>query len=326
MCFNVSSGEDAPIRNESVHATATLTKTKATLTRQAPLIDETLPRPMRVKYVAGLFNILAVSVLLSNLADAAAGTRAPKSAAPLIQAHAHNDYEHARPLLDALDHGFCSVEADIWLVDGKLLVAHDRNRVKPERTLEALYLDPLRDRVKQNRGRVYQDGPCCSLLIDVKSDAEMTYAALQDVLRRYADVLTEFDGNKVKTNAITVVISGNRSRETMASEKVRYAAYDGRLTDLDAPDSQHLVAWVSDNWRSHFHWLGEGPIPGDEKLKLKGIVERAHQQGRLVRFWNTPDKPDFWKELSDAGVDLLNADDLAGLEKFLRERTKQSAN
>src|SRR5207237_4622701 len=43
------------------------------------------------------------------------------AAVPLIHAHAHNDYEHTRPLLDALDHGFCSVEADIHLVDGKLL-------------------------------------------------------------------------------------------------------------------------------------------------------------------------------------------------------------
>jgi hypothetical protein len=42
---------------------------------------------------------------------------------PLTRAHAHNDYLHARPLFDALDHGFCSVEADVWLVDGKLLVA-----------------------------------------------------------------------------------------------------------------------------------------------------------------------------------------------------------
>src|SRR5262249_1980163 len=32
---------------------------------------------------------------------------------PLIHAHAHNDYEHTRPLFDALDQGFCSVEADI---------------------------------------------------------------------------------------------------------------------------------------------------------------------------------------------------------------------
>src|SRR6185295_14563982 len=70
------------------------------------------------------------------------------TAKPLPQAHAHNDYEHARPLLDALDHGFCSVEADIWLTPDGLLVAHDRKDLKPARTLEALYLDPLRERVK----------------------------------------------------------------------------------------------------------------------------------------------------------------------------------
>ena len=42
---------------------------------------------------------------------------------PLERAHAHNDYEHARPLLDALAHGFCSVEADVHLIERQLLVA-----------------------------------------------------------------------------------------------------------------------------------------------------------------------------------------------------------
>jgi len=264
-------------------------------------------------------------VLLLSIASSGVNSTSTLSVAqpvepvvPLIHAHAHNDYEHTRPLLDALDHGFCSVEADIWLVDGKLLVAHDRKQVKPEHTLEALYLDPLRHHVKRNGGRVYRNGPACSLLIDVKSDAETTYAVLREVLKNYADMFTEFNDGIVKTNAITVVISGNRARETMAVEKIRYAAYDGRLADLDAPDARHLIAWISDNWRSHFHWTGAGPMPDDERRKLKEIVERAHQQGLRVRFWNTPDKAVFWKELLDAGVDLLNADDLAGLEKFLR--------
>ena len=34
---------------------------------------------------------------------------------PLLRAHAHNDYEHTRPLLDALECGFGSIEADIHL-------------------------------------------------------------------------------------------------------------------------------------------------------------------------------------------------------------------
>ena len=91
----------------------------------------------------------------------------PKLPKPLPQAHAHNDYEHARPLHDALGHGFCSVEADVWLVNGQLLVAHDLKDARPERTLQALYLDPLRARVARNNGKVFRGGPPCTLLVDV---------------------------------------------------------------------------------------------------------------------------------------------------------------
>src|SRR5262245_52009052 len=110
-------------------------------------------------------------------------------AEPLPQAHSHNDYEHPRPLLDALDRGFCSVEADIWLVEGELLVAHDRDKLEPSRTLEKLYLDPLLTRVRQNNGRVYSNGPGFMLLIDFKSDAEPTYAKLRPTLARYREML-----------------------------------------------------------------------------------------------------------------------------------------
>src|SRR5687767_2847829 len=106
---------------------------------------------------------------------------------PLVGAHAHNDYEHPRPLLDALDRGFCSVEADVYLIEGRLLVAHDRKDVKPERTLEKLYLEPLRERVRRNGGRVFRNGPAVMLFVDLKSEAATTYATLHGVLERYAE-------------------------------------------------------------------------------------------------------------------------------------------
>src|SRR4051812_50146961 len=89
---------------------------------------------------------------------------------PLWRAHAHNDYLHPRPLLDALDHRFGSVEADISLVDGQLLVAHDPVELDPARTLESLYLNPLAARVKANRGSVYRGyRRPLQLLIDIKT-------------------------------------------------------------------------------------------------------------------------------------------------------------
>ncbi|MBC7369090.1 MAG: hypothetical protein H7343_20150 [Undibacterium sp.] len=236
---------------------------------------------------------------------------------PLPRAHAHNDYEHARPLFEALDNGFGSVEADVHLVDGRLLVAHDRKAVNPARTLEALYLDPLRARVVQNGGRVYRGGPTIILLIDVKSEAAPTFAALDAVLRNYAEMLTVFREDRVSVGAITVIISGNRARGAMAAQSVRFAAMDGRIDDLAADQATGgLIPLVSDNWEKVFGWKWTGPIAEADVVKLAARVKQAHAQGRMIRFWNTPDTPEAWAVLSEAGVDLINTDHLAELRGF----------
>jgi hypothetical protein len=235
----------------------------------------------------------------------------------LLRVHAHNDYEHPRPLFDALDQGFCSVEADIHLVNGQLMVAHNRSQVKPERTLQALYLDPLRERVRRNGGRVYPGGPECTLLIDIKGDWRATYPVLREVLKSYADILTTFRDGARQTNAIIAIITGERSRQMFAGESVRYAALDGELADLNSGLPADLIPWISCDWAVNFKWRGAGSIPEADKLKLRDIVSKAHQQGRQVRFWGSPDQPVFWAEMLVEGVDLINTDDLAGARRFL---------
>jgi hypothetical protein len=256
----------------------------------------------------------AVGLLLVLAADPAV--------TPLKNAHAHNDYEHTRPLFDALDQGFNSVEADVFLVDGKLLVGHTRFDLKPSRTLESLYLDPLVECVRVNGGHVYSRANTRFwLLIDVKTDAEPTYAALHAVLARYAErypaLLTTIDSNKVAVKAITVVVSGNMAKEAMAKQARRYAGYDGRAPDVDSEVPANLMPWVSDNWTNMFKWRGDGQMPDAERAKLKDFVARAHKHGRIVRLWATPEKPAFWAELRAADVDLINTDQLADLRKFL---------
>ena len=236
---------------------------------------------------------------------------------PLTNVHAHNDYVHTHPLFDALNHGFCSVEADIHLVDGQLLVAHTRSEVKPGRSLQRLYLDPLRERARKNGGRVYPNGPEVTLLIDIKSSWQNTYPVLREVLKEYADILTTFESGQKKTNAVIAIITGDRSREMFAGESTRYAAFDGDLTDLDSDAPANLIPWISSNWSATFKWHGTGTIPDPEKAKVKEIVAKAHQHGRRVRFWGSPDNLNFWRELLADGVDLINTDDLEGAQKFL---------
>jgi Glycerophosphoryl diester phosphodiesterase family len=242
---------------------------------------------------------------------------APPAPRPLTRAHAHNDYWHERPLLDAVDRGFCSVEADVFLKDGRLLVGHDEDELRPERTLEALYLIPLRERVERNGGRVHRTESPFYLLIDVKSDAEATYAALHKVLSRYSGILSSAGADGFERKAITAVLSGNRAQETLRAQPTRSIGIDGRPADLENDESPHVMPWISANWTLEYRWRGEGAMLEAERAKLREYVRKAHERGRLVRFWATPEIEAVWKELLDADVDLIGTDDLDRLQRFL---------
>jgi len=243
---------------------------------------------------------------------------------PLWRAHAHNDYEHPRPLLDALDHRFGSVEADIYLVGDQLLVAHDPVDLDPSRTLESLYLAPLAARVKANHGSVYRGYRTpLQLLIDIKTEGSSTYLELDRHLRRYKNLFTTYAHGCVYPGAVTAVISGDRAARTpMEAQSVRRAFYDGRLADLGSAATASFIPLISDNWTLNFTWLGTGPFPAAEREKLRGIIAAAHARRQKVRFWATPDlagpaRDALWGELLAADVDYFNTDDLAGLEAFL---------
>ncbi len=278
---------------------------------------------MRNIYVSLVGYFLAL--LLGPTNPAPAQHIAAQHIAAHSQGHAHNDYLHQRPLLDALEAGFNSVEADVILVDDQLLVAHSSREVDPERTLQKLYLDPLRARVATNQGQVYpatlKPQPPFWLLIDIKSDGLATYRRLHEVLEGYADMLTSVEGDVVSPGAIQVVISGNRPQEYIAAQAKRYCGIDGRIGDLESELPAHLLPMISDNWGLQFKWRGEGPMPATELQKLEDVVSRAHAKGRVVRLWATPENNAVWKRLVESQVDWINTDQLKELSSFLSDLT-----
>ncbi len=67
-------------------------------------------------------------------------------------------------------------------------------------------------------------------------------------------------------------------------------------------------------------------MPASEKTKLADIVRLSHDKGRLVRFWATPDTPSaqrraLWDALISSDVDVINTDDLCGLQQYLLARS-----
>ena len=72
---------------------------------------------------------LAAALAVAGVYVRDAASQEATEPVPLERAYAHNDYEHERPLYDALDHGFESMEADIRLNDGDLVVSHHEPRL-----------------------------------------------------------------------------------------------------------------------------------------------------------------------------------------------------
>lgn len=258
------------------------------------------------------------------------GARARRELSPLAGAHAHNDYRQRRPLDSALRYGYVSVEADVWATDGALLVGHDRSDLAPGWTLRRLYLEPLARRVAE-RGSVYPglDEPF-QLVVEVKSDPEETYRLLETELKGFADLLTRYEDGRIVPGAVRVVISGRCPRDTLAAQPVRYAACDGSFAELGEALPASLVPLISEKLGWRFSWRGQGPMPEEERQRLRRYVEQAHAEGRKVRFWDVPKKPGLvqkavWRELQAAGVDYLDADKLRALSNFLRRLAKQAA-
>lgn len=236
---------------------------------------------------------------------------------PLPNAHAHNDYEHPRPLLDALSHGFTSIEADIFLLKNELYVSHNRPiSFKNVKTMESLYLQPLDSIVKANNGRVYPgyNGEFY-LMLDFKAKGYETYQKLQEVLQNYLHLLAVPPHH----GPVTLFISGERPYTEILNGSGSLAGLDGRPNDLQRGIPREKMPVVSTSFKSLGYWNGNGEIPMDIRIKIRQMAESAHEEGKKFRLWAIPDNPEAWQVMLDSGVDLINTDQLEKLKDFLHK-------
>jgi len=232
-------------------------------------------------------------------------------------AHSHNDYEQKVPFRLAYNEGFGSIEADIFLRQDSLVVAHSEKELVLQRTLEAYYLDPLLACVRQHGGRPFQNAAAgLQVLIDIKTDSIRTLARLIEVLRKYP----ELTGNP----AIKFVITGNRPASFLWPGYPSWIWFDGVLSEQYGKEALDKVVMLSDDFKSYSQWNGKGIIPEKEWARLKAAVEKAHQWKKTVRFWDAPDFINAWYQFMHLQVDYINTDHIAALSDFLRRLPKTS--
>ena len=238
---------------------------------------------------------------------------------PLINGHSHNDYAQERPLTEALTYGFVSVEVDVHYLEGKFFVCHNHPKTTEGLpTLEELYLDPLRERVLKNKGAVYPgyDG-YFYLMIDLKTDGATCYAALNQLLSQYPSLVAVWPSSIRVERPVKVFLSGNRPVKQLLADSIQYAGLDGRPNNLGRGIPAAVMPVVSQNYKRFLSWTGQGTVNPVQLKRFRQFVAQAHAEGKKVRLWDTPDKPELWTFLLAEGVDLINTDRLGAFSDYM---------
>ena len=232
-----------------------------------------------------------------------------------VYGHSHNDYEHARPLMDALDNRFYSVEADFWLVNGELLISHHEGNYKG--TLKDLYLDPLQKRVDE-KGSVQGDGEAFYLWLDIKDGSEAVHPLLHELLQHYS-MLTVFIDQSIDWRPVVIILTGDKKSKESYVEKYpeRRVCRDSNDYSPTDPKADNRWLWYAVSLNKIIPWNGKNELTPDDQRRFVEVVNDIHAKGRKVRFYAAPDMEAYWELAWRSGVDLINTDMLSGLNHFL---------
>ena len=254
--------------------------------------------------------------------------------------HSHNDYWRPLPFYSALAVGAVSVEADVWLYNDTLYVGHEESALTNERTFDALYVQPILDVLekmnpdspfltegKTKNGVFDTDaGQTLYLYVDVKTDGEATFPYVVRGLEplRSAGYLTTWDGKTVTSAPVTVIGTGNTPLSQIQGKADRDYFYDAPIPYLSTTFSNitsNVALTANWDFSAVFGEVRNQTFNATQMQTLEEQVATAHGKGILVRYWDLPAWPvgtrnSVWRMLWDAGVDLLNVDDLEGAAGF----------
>ncbi|PZR29835.1 MAG: alkaline phosphatase [Citrobacter freundii] len=234
-----------------------------------------------------------------------------------LNAHSHNDYEKEKPFWAAWEEGFGSIEADIFLVNDRIVVAHDSSQLKRNWSLDSLYLKPLVKCIEDNKGYVYKDKKkTLQLLIDLKTPADPLLSKLISQINQYPSLLN--------SPSLKVVITGSRPAPELYASFPAWIYFDGDLSVNYTGEQLKRIEMLSDNFAHYSTWKGAGRIPATELETVQAAIKKAHAANKKVRFWNAPDSVNSWTSFISLGVDYINTDKIKPMGQFLAQLADRS--
>lgn len=234
-----------------------------------------------------------------------------------VKIHSHNDYKQAVPFYEAYSQKVYSIEADLFYKDKEFYVAHEDHEINPEFTFDALYLNPILSLYRHHGGKAWKDSDePMQLLVEIKSD---NTDAFLKALERKLDKHPEVFNPSVNPHAVRIVITGNVPKPEDFGKYASYILFDGDLSENYTAAQLKRVGVFSTNFRSLSKWNGKGSLVKEDKRKVTAAIEKAHAQGKPVRFWGAPDGMTAWNTFYMMGIDYINTDKVERCAAFFSD-------
>jgi alkaline phosphatase len=223
--------------------------------------------------------------------------------------HSHNDYASKNPFYDAYSNEAGVIEADVFLVNNELPVAHTSKEISVYNTLRSMYLDPLSNKLKALNGKAYPSNKPLILMIDIKTEAEPTLKLIAQQLKMYPDLISNKN--------LKVVISGSRPSPANWKDYPEFIYFDGRLNENYTPEQLSRVEMISEDLKEITPWNGKGVMTQADAEKVQEIIKKVHDQNKKIRFWGTADNVNTWMTLMNLKVDYIATDNVPTLTQFI---------
>lgn len=281
--------------------------------------------PTRRIVICHSLALLALALALPVLrAQARNGSKCPRGRLP---AYAHNDYFNKHPLKDALSLGYKGVEADVFLVNGVLQLGHERRDAGRFGSLEKVYLAPLRA-VIARCGMLTVDGQSFLLTIEIKEASRPTFDTLVALLGRYRELLMPRNGSTAAggpsappVQAVLVGWYPEGFAKTLSIPLTRQARLES-LKRMPADAAERDVGLISVDYTETMGRRWEAPTERGHWLSTIRVTRDVFP-GRRIRVYHVPVKERIYRDLLDAGVDLIGTTELAETARLLSSRAVQ---
>jgi hypothetical protein len=244
-----------------------------------------------------------------------------------VPVHSHNDYTRRIPLFEALASGCISIEADVHLVRGDLLVSHSSKGLHKKNNLRTMYLEPLQRMLEaQNRNLSVHNGSWSGsfnrdtqqtvvLLVDQKTSGLDTFTELHSQLQslRELDYLTHWNGTEKVMRPLTIVATGKTPFDSVAALDSTHRNIFGDAHLEALPSALDDFATNPPTFRynqSNSHYASTQfrnaiflrPLDKDNypqqilstprgKDLTATQTEQAAARGLLTRYWDAPTSP-----------------------------------